>query len=84
MIVVEVLSPGTRTEDTVRKSHEYAVAGLAHQWTVVRDNRSFTVLENTGDSWDIAMELDERRGTGHVVVGEHGCVEIDLGSFFAR
>lgn len=31
-LVVEILSPSTRSEDTVRKSGEYAAAGIGQYW----------------------------------------------------
>lgn len=84
VIVVEILSPGTRTEDTVRKSHEYAAAGVGHYWLVDRDNGTFTALVNSGDGWDIALELGEHQSAGTVTVGDHGTVEVDLEMLFAR
>lgn len=84
VIAVEILSPGTRTEDTVRKSHEYVTAGVEHYWIVDRDNRTFTALVNAGDGWDIALELDDEQPTGSVGVGDHGTVEVSLEALFAR
>lgn len=84
VIAVEILSPGTRTEDTVRKSHEYAAAGVAHYWIVDRDNGTFTALVNGADGWDVLLELDAGRPVEHVDVGIHGTVAVDLQALFAR
>ncbi|WP_415676470.1 Uma2 family endonuclease [Tsukamurella hominis] len=37
ILVVEVLSPGTRRTDLVMKRHEYAEAGIPHYWIVDLD-----------------------------------------------
>ncbi len=37
VLVVEVLSPGTRRTDLVMKRHEYAEAGIPHYWIVDLD-----------------------------------------------
>lgn len=78
VVVVEVLSPSTRTEDTVRKSQEYAERGVQQYWIVDRESRTLTVLTNNGQGWDILLELTEARHRGVVEVGGHGRVELDL------
>lgn len=78
VLVVEVLSSGTRGEDTVRKSHEYAEAGVSQYWVVDRDQRELTVYANAGDGWRQLFAVDDDRPTGAVAVGAYGEVVIDL------
>ena len=84
LVVVEVLSPSTRSEDTVRKSHEYAAAGVGQYWLVDRDEPSLVVYRNTGEGWDLELTLDAERPVGSVVVGDHGTVGLDLNSIIGR
>lgn len=77
-LVVEVLSPSTRNEDLVRKSHEYAQAGVGQYWIVDDDARTLTVYTRDGDGWETLLELDDTRPRGEVSVGEHGAVALDL------
>ncbi|GAA4451499.1 Uma2 family endonuclease [Phytohabitans houttuyneae] len=53
LLVVEVVSPSTRSEDRLRKPAEYAGAGVPHFWRVERDNGPATVHM-------FALGLDER------------------------
>ena len=78
LVVVEVLSPSTRSEDTVRKSHEYATCGVSQYWIVDREARSLTAYSNNGAGWDVLLELDQDHPRGSVDVGVHGTVELDL------
>lgn len=78
LVVVEVLSPSTRSEDTVRKSHEYATCGVSQYWIVDREARSLTAYSNNGAGWDVLLELDQDHPRGAVDVGVHGTVELDL------
>jgi Uma2 family endonuclease len=43
LLVVEVVSPSTRSEDRLRKPAEYAGAGVPHFWRIERDNGPATV-----------------------------------------
>lgn len=78
VLVVEVLSPSTWVEDTVRKSVEYLKAGVGQYWTVDRANRVLVAFANTGGGWDVALRLDDTRSTGTISVGDHGEVALDL------
>lgn len=78
VLVVEVLSPSTASEDTVRKSVEYLEAGIGQYWIVDRHNRALVVFAHTDTGWDPILRLDDTRPTGSVVVGDHGEVGIDL------
>ena len=83
LVVVEVSSPSTRTEDLFRKVTEYQAAGVQQYWLVDRKQRSLTVLGNNGTGWDVLLDLDPDRPKGEVAVGEHGTVQLDLEALFA-
>lgn len=78
VLVAEVLSPGTRREDMLRKSGEYLAAGIGQYWIVDRESRELTVLVSSGGGWEIALELDGGRPRGDVAIGDHGTVVLDL------
>jgi Uma2 family endonuclease len=64
LLVVEVVSPSTRSEDRLRKPVEYASAGVPHFWRIERDNGPATVHM-------FALGLDEhgeRTYIGHEAV----------------
>jgi len=78
VLVVEVLSPSTRGEDTVRKSGEYAEGGVGQYWVVDPDHRSVDVYALASGGWDLLLHLDETHPVGEVAVGDHGVVPLDL------
>jgi Uma2 family endonuclease len=78
VLVVEVLSPSTRAEDTIRKPPEYAGAGIGQFWVVDPDGRSVDVFENVEGTWELLLHLDDAQPTGEVTVGAHGVVPLDL------
>jgi Uma2 family endonuclease len=80
VLVVEILSPSTRSEDTLRKTGEYAGLGVDRYWIVDLEREAMTLLRNNDGSWDIEAELDLARPTVSVDFGEHGVVELDLRS----
>ncbi|BCB84081.1 Uma2 family endonuclease [Phytohabitans suffuscus] len=43
LLVVEVVSPGSRSEDRIRKPLEYAEAGIQHFWRIEREDGPATV-----------------------------------------
>ena len=51
LMVAEVLSRSTRTEDTVRKSVEYAEAGISQYWLLDPPLRTLTVMSNIAGTW---------------------------------
>ncbi len=59
VLVVEILSPGTRRQDLVTKRSEYADAGIPHYWIVDLDG---------GPSIE-ALRLEDGAYTGEVVTG---------------
>ncbi|MFB9311608.1 Uma2 family endonuclease [Nocardioides plantarum] len=78
VLVVEVLSPSTRSEDTMRKSREYLSAGILQYWIVDPEAHAIDVFEAAGGDWERVLRLDEATPTGEVVVGAHGTVPLDL------
>lgn len=78
VLVVEVLSRSTRSEDTVRKSAEYAEGGIGQYWLLDPELRALDVFTNTEGGWDLLLHLDDGIPVGEVVVGEHGTVRLDV------
>lgn len=78
LLVAEVLSPSTRSEDTVRKSMEYAEGGVERYWIVDPDLRTIDALLNVDGAWEIEAHLDERHPTAEITIGDHGTVVLDL------
>lgn len=68
MLVVEILSPSTRSEDTVRKSGDYLAAGIGQYWIVDPDNRCIDVFDNTETGWELLARVDEAAPVAHVQV----------------
>lgn len=78
VLVVEVLSPSTRAEDTIRKAPEYAAAGVQQFWLVDPRERTIDVFDNVDGAWEPLVHFDDAHATGEVAVGEHGVVPVDL------
>lgn len=78
ILVVEVLSPSTRTEDTLRKPTEYAEGGIGQYWLVDPELRTIDVLVNVDGRWDLRHHLDDAHPAADVEVDEHGTVPLDL------
>lgn len=78
VLVVEILSPSTRSEDLFRKATDYAVGAIGQYWLVDSAGRAVDVLELRDGAWEPILRLDEENSTGEVVVGEHGVVPLDL------
>ena len=78
ILVVEVLSPSTASEDTVRKSTEYLAAGISQYWILDRAGRTIVVYANEGNAWDQVAVLDADNPTATVPVGRWGDVALDL------
>ncbi len=81
ILVVEVLSPSTRTEDTRVKPPEYAAAGVGHLWLVDPRDRRIECFDNAGGSWRLALRLDLESPIGEVLVGGR-TVSIELTRVF--
>ncbi|CAO5158194.1 putative restriction endonuclease domain-containing protein [Frankia sp. AiPs1] len=48
LLVIEIVSPGSETQDTTDKLGEYARAGIAHYWIARLDNEGVTSIERYG------------------------------------
>jgi Uma2 family endonuclease len=82
LLVVEVLSPTTRSEDLLRKPAEYLRAGIGQYWLLDPESRTLTVLVNGGEAWETLLELDEELPAGEVEVGDV-IVPVDLQALLA-
>lgn len=80
VLVVEIISPSTRTEDVFRKATDYAAGGIDQYWMVDLDGRAIDVLELRGGAWEPIHRFDGQHPSGEVVVGVHGTVPVDLTS----
>jgi Uma2 family endonuclease len=78
LVAVEVLSPGTRSEDTVRKSTEYLAAGIHQYWLVDPVESIVEVFQKTPQGWAVVARLDQDSPRASVEVGSHGRVDLDL------
>lgn len=78
ILVVEVLSPATASEDTVRKSTEYLAAGISQYWIVDRASRTIVAYANAGDTWAQIAVLDADSPIATIAVGSWGAVALDL------
>lgn len=77
-LVVEVLSPSTRSEDLLRKAPEYAAAGIGQFWVVDPDARTLEVHRLDDGQWEVCARFDDGAPVGEVAVGDRGVVRIDL------
>lgn len=85
VLVAEVLSRSTRSEDLLRKPIDYLRAGISQYWVLDPEHRTLTVLGADRDgSWETLLELDAEHPVGEVAVGEHGQVPLDLGALLDR
>lgn len=78
ILVAEVLSPTTQSEDLLRKAPEYAEAGIGQFWVLDPDHRTLEVFELVAGAWEPLLRLDDTRPTGEVSVEGHGVVPLDL------
>lgn len=77
VLVAEVLSPSTRSEDTVRKSTEYADGGIGQYWLVDPDHRAIDIYANHDGAWDLLAHLDDDNPRTEVTVAGRP-VPVDL------
>ncbi len=70
--VVEVLSPSTRTEDTVGKYAEYLEGGAEHYWILDPESVTLDAWRNVGvdgvRAWESMLHLDAGHPVGEVEV----------------
>jgi len=82
-IIVEVISPGTRTQDLVTKSLEYLEAGVGQYWIVDPKLEAITILQHNDKAWDILAELDKENSEAEIAVGKFGSVKVNVAEVFA-
>jgi len=75
----EVLSPRTRSYDTVVKKRFYAEIGVPHLWYVDPEARSLLVLELVAGKW---LELGTYGAEEKVRAAPFDAVEVDLAGWF--
>jgi Uma2 family endonuclease len=68
LLVVEIVSPGSRTNDLVTKRAAYADAGVPHYWLIDIDAGSISLLRLTGERLAIVAEGSEVMATEPVAV----------------
>lgn len=66
LLVVEVLSPSTRSEDTIRKSMEYAAGGAEQYWVVDPELRAVDLWRNVAGEWALLARVDDDHPTAEV------------------
>ena len=79
LLVVEVTSPSTRTEDWTRKMAAYAAGGAPWYWILDPDRRELTVLRLVGSSYRPEGTFSE----GRQELSEPLPVVLDLDALFA-
>lgn len=83
LIAVEIISPGSRVTDMVRKAYEYAKAGIPHYWVIDLDPPapSITVygLGAPGDGY-----VESQRATGELVTTVPFPLRIDVAGLVER
>ncbi|WP_181410705.1 Uma2 family endonuclease [Nocardioides humi] len=85
LIVVEILSPTTRSEDLIRKGPEYASAGIQQYWIVdPDDDPSIEVNQLTDGEWVEVARVTEASPTATVTVPGHDEVELDFREVFRQ
>ena len=77
LLVVEVLSRSTRSEDTVRKSVDYARGGVGQYWVVDPEFRAIDCFVLVDSEWQLLARVDEEHPTAEVEL-EGVAVPLDL------
>ena len=81
LLIAEIVSPSTRTQDYIAKSGEYARAGVNQYWIVDPKLEFITILRNDGaGGWATVSELNAENPKAKVEVPNHGTVTVDLNS----
>ena len=75
-LVVEVLSPTTRSVDLGEKMDEYARAGIAEYWIIEMDARNVTVYVLRGNSYHLAHRYGSGETLGSAAI-ENLAVKVD-------
>lgn len=78
LVVAEVLSRSTRSEDLLRKGPEFAEGGIAHYWVVDADARTIEVHDNVDGRWQLVVVVDDAHPVAEVDVAGRGTVSLDV------
>jgi Uma2 family endonuclease len=68
LLAVEIVSPGSRTNDRVTKRATYAEAGIPHYWLIDLEAGSIALLRLAGATYETVAEGPEVRSTEPVTV----------------
>jgi Uma2 family endonuclease len=77
LMVAEILSPSTRSEDLIVKAVEYAQAGIGQYWIVDPEQRTLEVMRNVEGAWHTLVLLDDTNPEVTVVLAGRP-VSVDL------
>ncbi len=66
LMVAEVLSLATRSEDTIRKPMEYAKGGIGQYWVVDPGLRAIDLWRNADGEWQLLARVDDDHPTAEV------------------
>jgi Uma2 family endonuclease len=77
LMVAEVLSPSTRSEDVIVKAVEYAQAGIGQYWVVDPEQRTIEVMRNVEGAWHRLVTLGDDDPEATVVLAGRP-VSVDL------
>ena len=79
LLIAEVVSPSTRSQDYIDKSGEYARAKVGQYWIVDPALETIILQQNDGNGgWVLIAELDAKTPRAEVQVGNHGIVAVNL------
>ncbi|MCL1801326.1 MAG: Uma2 family endonuclease [Promicromonosporaceae bacterium] len=78
LVVVEVVSKSTRTQDYIDKAAEYAQAGIGQYWIVDWQVETITILRNDDGAWRTLAELTREEPIAEVSIADVGSVIVDL------
>lgn len=66
LLVVEVLSRSTRSEDTIRKSIDYARGGVGQYWVVDPELRAIDAWRLVDGEWELIVRVDDEHPSAAV------------------
>lgn len=78
VLVAEVLSPSTQSEDLIRKAPEYLRAGAEQYWVVDARRGSIEIFVRSEEGWDRLGYVDATHPEIEVQVASFGTVHLDV------
>ncbi|MBO0832256.1 MAG: Uma2 family endonuclease, partial [Actinobacteria bacterium] len=81
ILVVEITSPGSVTQDTIDKPGEYAAAGVRHYWRVAPEEATVYTfaLNPRGDAYQLTGEHN-----GRLTVDQPVRLDVELADLLRR